>query len=97
MLAHATAHPPWQVPGEVPLWVYTCCTGATHLTSAATHVYPDSHLLEKVDHLGIVATIVGTPITGRRAQQAQRAQRARAPPPCCCCASLLCCPLEHLN
>ena len=33
------------VPGALPLFVYTCCTGTTHLTSAATHVYPDSHLL----------------------------------------------------
>ncbi len=33
------------VPGALPLFVYTCCTGATHLSSAATHVYPDSHLL----------------------------------------------------
>jgi predicted membrane channel-forming protein YqfA (hemolysin III family) len=28
-----------------------------------THVYPDSHGLEKLDHLGIVALIIGTPLT----------------------------------
>ena len=33
------------VPGAAALFVYTCCTAVTHLSSALTHVYPDSHLL----------------------------------------------------
>lgn len=48
--------------GEV-LWVFCCCAATTHLLSSLTHVYPDDHLLEKLDHIGIVALIVGTPLT----------------------------------
>ena len=33
------------LPGGAALAVYGCCTGATHLLSALTHVYPDSHML----------------------------------------------------
>lgn len=51
------------VPGGLPLLVFCCCTAATHLLSAITHVYPDDHFLEKLDHLGIVALIMGTPVT----------------------------------
>jgi len=57
-LAH-TGH----VTGGAALSVFCCCAATTHLLSALTHVYPDDHLLEKVDHIGIVALIVGTPLT----------------------------------
>jgi len=117
-ISPAPAHSPCPVPpphtGRVPggaaLAAFCCCAAATHLFSALTHVWPDSHSLvgvgvgvgcrgvgwmlesdhssphnhkqpakaapsvypldylftllqEKLDHVGIVATIVGTPIT----------------------------------
>ena len=31
--------------------------------SAVTHIWPDSHTLEKLDHLGIVVTIIGSPLS----------------------------------
>jgi predicted membrane channel-forming protein YqfA (hemolysin III family) len=43
--------------------VFCCCAATTHLLSSLTHVYPDDHFLEKLDHIGIVALIVGTPLT----------------------------------
>lgn len=49
--------------GGEALWVFCCCAAATHLLSSLTHVYPDDHFLEKLDHIGIVALIVGTPLT----------------------------------
>ncbi|KAL4452780.1 hypothetical protein ABPG75_008442 [Micractinium tetrahymenae] len=52
-----------RVPGGAALAAFCCCAATTHLFSALTHVWPDSHSLEKFDHIGIVATIVGTPIT----------------------------------
>ncbi|KAK9841619.1 hypothetical protein WJX74_008816 [Apatococcus lobatus] len=39
------------------------CAACTHIISAVTHVWPDSMHLEKVDHVGIVALVTGTPIT----------------------------------
>uniref|UniRef100_A0A383V9U8 Uncharacterized protein n=1 Tax=Tetradesmus obliquus TaxID=3088 RepID=A0A383V9U8_TETOB len=51
------------VAGGEALWVFCCCAATTHLLSSLTHVYPDDHLLEKLDHIGIVALIVGTPLT----------------------------------
>eukprot|EP00879_Flechtneria_rotunda_P024922 GHRR01026449.1.p1 GENE.GHRR01026449.1~~GHRR01026449.1.p1 ORF type:complete len:228 (+),score=48.55 GHRR01026449.1:807-1490(+) len=51
------------VPGGAALWVFCCCAAITHLLSALTHVWPDSHFLEKLDHLGITALIIGTPFT----------------------------------
>ncbi|KAF8065666.1 NAA20 [Scenedesmus sp. PABB004] len=49
--------------GGDALAVFCCCAATTHLLSALTHVWPDDHLLEKADHIGIVALIVGTPLT----------------------------------
>jgi predicted membrane channel-forming protein YqfA (hemolysin III family) len=46
--------------GGAPLALFGACAAATHLLSALTHVWPDSHALEKCDHLGITATIAGT-------------------------------------
>lgn len=34
-----------------------------HFLSALTHVYPDDIYLEKLDHLGIVCLVMGTPIS----------------------------------
>jgi predicted membrane channel-forming protein YqfA (hemolysin III family) len=51
------------VAGGEALWVFCCCAATTHLLSSLTHVYPDDHFLEKLDHIGIVALIVGTPLT----------------------------------
>lgn len=42
--------------------LFSASTGLTHMLSALTHIYPDDHYLEKLDHLGIAATVVGTPI-----------------------------------
>lgn len=33
------------VAGGPPLFIYSCCASITHLFSALTHVYPDSHSL----------------------------------------------------
>lgn len=49
--------------GGWPLAIFGFCAACTHLLSALTHVYPDSHALEKLDHLGIVVLIIGTPMT----------------------------------
>ncbi|KAK9809407.1 hypothetical protein WJX73_003131 [Symbiochloris irregularis] len=46
-----------------PFGIFCFCAATTHLLSASTHVYPDNHFLEKFDHLGIVALVLGTPIT----------------------------------
>ncbi|KXZ56129.1 hypothetical protein GPECTOR_1g109 [Gonium pectorale] len=35
----------------------------THGSSALTHVWPDDHILEKIDHLCIPFLVVGTPLT----------------------------------
>jgi predicted membrane channel-forming protein YqfA (hemolysin III family) len=43
--------------------MFCFAAGATHLLSALGHIYPDSHSLEKADHLGIVALIIGNPIS----------------------------------
>ncbi len=50
--------------------VFGVCSGITHLMSALTHVWPDSHGLEKLDHLGIVCTIIGTPMSCLMVQRA---------------------------
>eukprot|EP00884_Botryococcus_braunii_P016500 jgi/Botrbrau1/3533/Bobra.341_2s0059.1 len=52
-----------------PLGMFCLCAATTHLLSALTHVYPDSIALEKLDHIGIVVLILGTPITIMMAQQ----------------------------
>lgn len=49
-----------------PSWgitVYCCCSCMMHFLSALTHVYPDDIYLEKLDHLGIVSLVMGTPIS----------------------------------
>lgn len=51
------------IAGGKALAVFGCCAGATHLFSSIGHVWPDNHALEKLDHIGIVALIVGTPLS----------------------------------
>lgn len=53
----------WAAAAPKPLACFCVAAGATHLLSALGHVYPDSHALEKADHLGIVALIIGNPIS----------------------------------
>ena len=49
--------------GGAPLAAFCACAAVTHLLSALTHVWPDSHALEKLDHFGITALILGTPVS----------------------------------
>ncbi|KDD76883.1 hypothetical protein H632_c78p1 [Helicosporidium sp. ATCC 50920] len=51
------------IPGGAALAVFGLCSAMTHLFSAVSHVFPDNIYLEKLDHVGILATIVGTPLT----------------------------------
>ena len=53
----------WFPDAARPLAIFSICSGITHLMSALTHVWPDSHGLEKLDHLGIVVTIIGNPMS----------------------------------
>ena len=53
----------------LPLAIFLLCASTTHLLSCLTHVYPDDHVLEKIDHIGIVALIVGTPLTAVMARR----------------------------
>ncbi|KAG1656019.1 hypothetical protein FOA52_005647 [Chlamydomonas sp. UWO 241] len=55
--------------GGTPMAVFCACAATTHLLSAVTHVWPDDHALEKLDHVGIVALIVGTPLTAAMARR----------------------------
>ncbi|KAK9807694.1 hypothetical protein WJX72_006304 [[Myrmecia] bisecta] len=55
--------------GSKTLAVFSVCAACTHLLSAITHIFPDSHQLEKCDHLGIVALIIGTPVTALMAKE----------------------------
>eukprot|EP00891_Asterochloris_glomerata_P009307 jgi/Astpho2/9307/Aster-x1568 len=55
--------------GGTPLALFCMCAACTHALSAITHVWPDSHSLEKLDHLGIVVLIIGTPITALMAKE----------------------------
>jgi predicted membrane channel-forming protein YqfA (hemolysin III family) len=43
--------------------IFCFSAGIMHTGSAVTHVYPDDHFLEKLDHLGIVTLVMGTPIS----------------------------------
>eukprot|EP00892_Ulva_mutabilis_P007006 jgi/Ulvmu1/4678/UM002_0409.1 len=43
--------------------LYCFCSCMMHFLSALTHVYPDDIYLEKLDHLGIVCLVMGTPIS----------------------------------
>lgn len=61
--------------GDATLALFAVCAAVTHACSAATHVWPDSSAIEKADHLGITATIVGTPVSALMA-----AQHGHAPP-----------------
>lgn len=53
----------WGAAAPGPLAFFCFSAGTTHLLSALGHVYPDSHSLEKADHLGIVMLIVGNPLS----------------------------------
>lgn len=55
--------------GGKTLGLFCLCATLTHILSALGHVYPDSHVLEKMDHIGIVALILGTPITALLAKE----------------------------
>ncbi|KAK9841749.1 hypothetical protein WJX81_000681 [Elliptochloris bilobata] len=52
-----------------PLGIFCFCAAWTHLGSAVTHVWPDSFTLEKLDHIGIVVLILGTPVTALMAHE----------------------------
>lgn len=54
---------------SLPLTIFFLCAAATHLLSCLTHIYPDDHVIEKIDHIGIVALIVGTPLTAVMARR----------------------------
>jgi len=49
--------------------VFAIFAAVTHGFSALTHIYPDDHAIEKLDHIGITATIIGTPITALMAKE----------------------------
>lgn len=49
--------------GGNTMTVFCSCAATTHLLSAITHAFPEDMLLEKMDHVGIVALVAGTPIT----------------------------------
>lgn len=51
------------LPGGLPLAIFCLASAITHLSSTASHVWPDSIGLEKFDHFAIIALIVGTPLT----------------------------------
>lgn len=53
----------WGAAAPGPLAFFCVAAGGTHLLSALGHVYPDSHALEKADHLGIVMLIIGNPLS----------------------------------
>lgn len=53
----------WGAAAPGPLAFFCFSASTTHLLSALGHVYPDSHSLEKADHLGIVMLIVGNPLS----------------------------------
>lgn len=55
--------------GGGTLAIFCFCAACTHILSALGHVYPDSHFLEKLDHIGIIALILGTPITALLAKE----------------------------
>ncbi|PNW77179.1 hypothetical protein CHLRE_10g425650v5 [Chlamydomonas reinhardtii] len=59
------------VPGDNALAVFCFCAAMTHGSSALTHVWPDDHLLEKIDHLCIPFLIVGVPLTAVMALRPQ--------------------------
>ena len=63
LLALALASSFSSQPGHEALSLFAACACSTHLFSALTHVWPDDHYLEKLDHLGIAALAVGTPIS----------------------------------
>ncbi|GMH42013.1 hypothetical protein BSKO_09932 [Bryopsis sp. KO-2023] len=49
--------------GAFPLSYFCFSAALTHTLSALTHVYPDDHSLEKLDHIGIVALQFGTALS----------------------------------
>ena len=58
-----------KVPSGAVMVVFALCSCTTHAFSALTHVYPDSHAIEKCDHVGITATIIGTPVSALMAKE----------------------------
>jgi Haemolysin-III related len=58
--------------------LFGVCAACTHLFSAVTHVWPDDHYLEKLDHLGIVLTVVGTPVSTLLARPVHHISRTGA-------------------
>ena len=63
LAAGRMAAPWWAGAATKPMALFCAGAGATHLLSAVGHVFPDDHVLEKADHLGIVALIVATPLS----------------------------------
>lgn len=52
-----------------PVALFAIFAAVTHGFSALTHIYPDDHAIEKLDHIGITATIIGTPVTALMAKE----------------------------
>jgi len=57
-----------KIPGGTNLFIFCCCATGVHACSAYTHVYPDDHIAEKIDHLAIPLLILGTPLTAIRSK-----------------------------
>lgn len=49
------------MPDSAPVGVFGLLSSTCHALSALAHIYPDHHGLEKLDHLGILALLFGTP------------------------------------
>eukprot|EP00197_Chlamydomonas_leiostraca_P005473 CAMPEP_0202864134 /NCGR_PEP_ID=MMETSP1391-20130828/4499_1 /ASSEMBLY_ACC=CAM_ASM_000867 /TAXON_ID=1034604 /ORGANISM="Chlamydomonas leiostraca, Strain SAG 11-49" /LENGTH=237 /DNA_ID=CAMNT_0049543847 /DNA_START=126 /DNA_END=839 /DNA_ORIENTATION=- len=54
--------------GGLPLVIFCGGAAMTHLLSALTHVWPDDHVLEKIDHLGIMGLLLGVPFSATMAK-----------------------------
>lgn len=55
---------------------FSLCAATTHILSGLTHMWPEDKIVEKMDHIGIVVLIVGTPFTAAMAQKPNDDRRA---------------------
>jgi predicted membrane channel-forming protein YqfA (hemolysin III family) len=65
----AVAHFCFQTTIPFAIGLFSIFAAVTHGFSALTHVFPDDHTIEKLDHIGITATIIGTPVTALIAKE----------------------------